>query len=131
MTTDVSSDYSSPARTGNVICKSSSNMRTNQFLPLSERGKHCMCTESQLSDILQAKVTLSEKKPESDVFIMGESAMLNTLPPHSPKIFDEHGRKDIFPRVQTYGNAYRRTDIVFDVYWHSSVKSEARSKWGK
>ncbi len=44
----------------------------NQAVPasLSDRGKLRTCTKSQLSDILQAKVTLPEKKPESDALIV-------------------------------------------------------------
>lgn len=105
----------------------------NQSSPasLSDRGKLRTCTKSQLSDILQAKVTLPEKKPESDVLIVDGSALVNTLPPRSPKTFDEYARMDILPRIETYSNTYRRTDIVFDVYWQSSLKSEARSKRGK
>ena len=38
---------------------------------------------------------------------------------------------DILPRIETYSHRNRRTDIVFDVYWKSSLKSDARSKWGK
>ena len=37
-------------------------------------------------------------------------------------------KKDILPKVESYCD--KRTDIVFDVYKQSSLKSEARSKWG-
>jgi len=96
----------------------------NQPSPASlcDRGKLRTCTKSQLSDIIQAKVTLPENKPESDVLIVDGSALANTLLPHSPKTFDEYARMAILPRIETYSNTYRRTDIVFDVYWQSSLK---------
>lgn len=60
-------------------------MHENQSAPtsLSDGGKLHTCTKSHLADLLQAKVTLPEKKPESDVLIVDGSAMVNTLPPRS------------------------------------------------
>ena len=108
-------------------------MHENQPAPasLSDQGKLRPCTKSDLSDIVQAKVALPEKKPETDVLIVDGSAMVNELPPRSPKTFDEYVRTDILSRIEKYSLVYKRTDIVFDVYWQSSLKSEARSRRGK
>ena len=75
----------------------------NQSAPtsLSDGGKLHTCTRSHLADILQVKGTLPEKKPESDVFIGDGSAMVNTLPPHSSKTFDEYAINDTLPRIET------------------------------
>jgi hypothetical protein len=76
-------------------------------------------------------VALPEKKPETDVLMVDGSAIVNKLPPRSPKTFDEYVRTDILSRIERYSLVYKRTDIVFDVYWQSSLKFEARSKRGK
>ena len=76
-------------------------------------------------------MALHEKKLEADVLIVYRSAMVNKLPPRSPKTFDEYVRTDIFSRIERYSLVYTRSDIVFDVYWQPSLKFEARSKHGK
>ena len=108
-------------------------MHENQPAPasLSDQGNLRTCTKSYLSDILQAKVALPEIKPETDVLTVDGSAMVIKLPPRSPKTFDEYVRTDILSRIERYSLVYKRTDIVFDVYWQSSLKFEARSKRGK
>ena len=108
-------------------------MHENQPAPasLSDQGKLRTCIKSYLSDILQAKVALHEKKLETDVLIVYGSAMVNRLPPRSPKTFDEYVRTDILSRIERYSLVYKWTYIVFDVYWQPSLKFEARSKRGK
>ena len=44
------------------------------------------------------------------------------------KTFEEYAVLEVVPKVQTYSCTYTRTDIVFDVYWSSSLKAETRSK---
>uniref|UniRef100_H3A1T1 Uncharacterized protein n=1 Tax=Latimeria chalumnae TaxID=7897 RepID=H3A1T1_LATCH len=56
---------------------------------------------------------------------------VNILPPCTSKTFDNYAREDVLPKLESYCTKYRRTDIVFDVYWQSNLKSEARSKRGK
>uniref|UniRef100_H3A078 Uncharacterized protein n=1 Tax=Latimeria chalumnae TaxID=7897 RepID=H3A078_LATCH len=53
---------------------------------------------------------------------------VNILPLHTSKTFDDYTREDILPKLESYCTKYKRTDIVFDVFWQSSLK---RSKWGK
>ena len=105
----------------------------NQSFPasLSNKGKLHTCTKSDLVDVLQAKVTLPETKPESDVLIVDGAALVNIVAPRTPKTFEEYARKDILPKVEYYSTKYKRTDIIFDVYHQSSLKSEARSQRGK
>lgn len=78
---------------------------------------------------MQNKVELPEKKPETDVLIV--DSLVNTVRPKTPKTFAEYARNDILPEVEYFGVTYKRTDIIFDVYHQSSLKSEARSKLGK
>ena len=105
----------------------------NQSFPasLSNKGKLHTCTKSDLVDVLQAKVTLPETKPESDVLIVDGSALVNTVAPRTPKSFEEYARTDILPKVEYYSMTHKRTDIIFDVYHQSSLKAEARCKRGK
>ena len=56
--------------------------------------------------------------------------MLNSLPPSTSTTFDEYARVTIIPHVQALTDKYKRTDIVFDVYLPSSLKSETRQKRG-
>ncbi|CAE1322710.1 unnamed protein product [Acanthosepion pharaonis] len=105
----------------------------NQSFPprLSKRGKLHVATKSDLVDVLQTKVELPDTKPETDVLIVDGAFLVNTVTPRTPKTFEEYARQDILPKVQYYSNNYKRTDIIFDVYHESSLKSEARSKRGK
>lgn len=105
----------------------------NQSFPpsLSNKGKLHTCTKSDLVDVLQAKVKLPETKPESDVLIVDGASLVYTVTPKTPKTFEEYARKDILPKVEHYSSNHKRTDIIFDVYRQSSLKSEARSKRGK
>ena len=74
---------------------------------------------------------MPEREPEGDAVIIDGSALINALPPHSSKIFDDYTRGDILPKVESYGAKYKRVDIVFDVYKKSSLKSETRLKRGQ
>ena len=105
----------------------------NQPFPasLSNKGKLHTCTKSDLVDVLQAKVTLPETKPESDILIVDGAALVNNLAPRTPKTFEEYAREDILPKVEYYSTKHKRTDIIFDVYHQSSLKAEARCKRGK
>jgi len=104
----------------------------NQSFPaaLSDSGKLHSCQKSQLATILEAHVTLPDAKPEADVIIIDGSALVNSLPPRTSKTFEEYAALDVVPTVQAYSSTYKRTDIVFDVYWSSSLKAETRSKRG-
>ena len=105
----------------------------NQSAPatLSDSGRLHTCQKSQLAALLQAQVTMPERDPEGDAIIIDGSALINALPPHSSKIFDDYAREDILPKVESYGAKYKRVDIVFDVYKKSSQKSETRLKRGQ
>lgn len=105
----------------------------NQSIPasLSDSGRLRTCQKSQLTEILQGKVTLPDSDPVGDAIIIDGSALINSLPPRSSKTFDDYASEDILPRVESFGIKYKRVDIVFDVYKKSSLKSEARSKRGQ
>ena len=105
----------------------------NQSFPpsLSKNGSLRPSTKSDLVEILQERVWLPESKPESDVLIVDGASLVNTVAPKTPKTFEEYAKNDILPLVQNYSNAHKRTDIIFDVYHKSSLKSETRSKRGK
>ncbi|CAE1315726.1 unnamed protein product [Acanthosepion pharaonis] len=96
----------------------------NQSFPpsLNKRGKLHVATKFDLVDVLQTKVELPNTKPETDVLIVDGAFLVNTV---TPKTFEEYARQDILPKVQYYSNNYKRTDINFDVYHESSLKSEA------
>ena len=47
------------------------------------------------------------------------------------KTFEEYAVQDVVPKIQMYSSKYERTDIIFDVYWTSSLKAETRSNTGK
>ena len=102
----------------------------NQSSPasVSDSGKLHTCQKSQLTDILQAQVTLPDRDPEGDAIIIDGSAFINATPPRYSKTFDDYARDDILPKVIYYGGKYGRVDIVFDVYKKSSLKSETRTK---
>ena len=98
---------------------------------LSKGGELRACTKADLVDVLQAKVELPSSKPKSDVLIVDGASLVNAISPKTPKTFKEYAEKDILPQIERYSDKYQRTDIVFDVYQKSSLKSEARSKRGK
>uniref|UniRef100_H3ACQ8 Uncharacterized protein n=1 Tax=Latimeria chalumnae TaxID=7897 RepID=H3ACQ8_LATCH len=101
----------------------------NQPVPtsLSDNGKLHTCPKSQLMEILEAEVTMPDTEPEADAIVIDGSALVNIL----PHTFDDSAREDVLPKLEPYYTKYKRTDIVFAVYQQSSLKSEARSKWGK
>ena len=105
----------------------------NQSFPpsLSKNGNLRPSTKSDLVEILQGQVQLPESKPESDVLIVDGASLVNTVAPKTPKTFEEYAQNDILPLVQNYSHTHKRTDIIFDVYHKTSLKSEARSKRGK
>ena len=105
----------------------------NQPFPpsLSKRGNLHVATKSDLVDIFQTKVDFPETKPQTDVVIVDGSSLVSTVTPKASKTFEEYAQQDILPKVEYYCGSHKRTDIVFDVYHDSSLKSEARSKRGK
>ena len=54
-----------------------------------------------------------------------------SLAPKTSKTFEEYAVLDVVPKIQMYSLNFVRTDIVFYVYWTSSLKAETRSKRGK
>ena len=105
----------------------------NQSFPasLSENGRLYSGTKSQLASLLEANVTCPDTVPEDSAVIIDGSALVNTIPPHKSRTFEEYATLDVFPKVQSYSSSYDRTDIVFDVYLPSSLKSETRTKRGQ
>ena len=73
---------------------------------------------------------LPDKEPEANVLVIDGSALVNSLPPRNANTFGEYAKLDVGPIIQMYSSKYLRIDIVFDVYWSSSLKAEARSKRG-
>ena len=57
----------------------------NQPTPesLSVSGKLQTCQKLQLTEILQAQVTLPDKGPQGDAIIIDGSALINAIPPRS------------------------------------------------
>ena len=57
----------------------------NQSTPasLSDSGKLHTSQKSQLTEILQAQVTLPDKEPQGDAIIIDGSALINAIPPRS------------------------------------------------
>ena len=76
----------------------------NQSAPasLSDNGRLRMCQKSQLTEILQALVTLPDSEPEGDTIIIDGSALINSLPPRSSKTFDDYAKEDILPKVESF-----------------------------
>jgi len=79
---------------------------------LSDSGKLHTSQKSQLTDILQAQLTLPDRDPEGDAIIIDDSAFINAIPPRNSKTFDEYAREDILPKVNYYGGKYDRVDSV-------------------
>ncbi len=105
----------------------------NQLFPaaLSDNGKLHSCQKSDLVSLLQSQVMIPDTEPEADAIIIDGSALVNSLHPRTSKTFDDYARVNVLPIIQAFSAKYRRTDIVFDVYLPSSLKSETRSKRGK
>ncbi|CAC5425958.1 unnamed protein product [Mytilus coruscus] len=78
--------------------------------------------KSQLATILETHFTPPDTEPEAGVIILNGSALINALPPRISKTFEEYAALEVVPMEQTYSCTYTRTDIVFDVYWSSSLK---------
>lgn len=102
----------------------------NQAAPasLSDNGKLHASQKSQLTEILQARVSLPEREPDGDTIIINGSALINAIPPRSSKSFDDYAKEDFLPKVEPYAAKYKRVDIVFDVYKKFSLKSETRTR---
>ena len=105
----------------------------NQSFPaaLSDSGKLHSCQKSQLASILAANITSPDADPEATIIVIDGSALINSLPPRGARTFGEYAALDVVPKVKTFFSAYKRTDIVFDVYWSSSLKAETRTKRGQ
>ena len=104
----------------------------NQSSPasLSDDGTLHNCQKSQLIDILESLVTILDTEPEADIVIIDSSTFCNILPPRASKSFGDYIRQDLIPIVESYGNKFQRTHMVFDVYREDSLKSEERDKRG-
>ena len=104
----------------------------NQAFPaaLNDLGRLHSCQKSQLTSILEDKVTNADKIPKAEAIMIDGSALIISLIPRISKTFDEYALLEVIPKVQTYITKYSRTDIVFDVYKPSSLKAETRSKRG-
>ena len=63
--------------------------------------------------------------------IIDGSALVNTLPSRTSKTFAEYAEMEFISKVDTCARKYHRTDIVFDTYQASNLKSETRSKRGQ
>ena len=103
----------------------------NQSFPaaLSDTGKLHSGQKSQLAKLLEATISPPDKQPECDAIIIDGSSLVNSLSPKTSKTFGEYAVQDVVSKIQTY--LYKRTDIIFDVYWTSSLKAETRSNRGK
>ena len=82
----------------------------------SGTGRLHTCQKSQLLEILKALVNTSDREARGNAIIIDGSALINALPPHYSKTFDNYAKEDVIPKVESYGARYERVDIVFDVY---------------
>ena len=105
----------------------------NQSFPaaLSEGGRLYSCQKSQLANILENYVTTPTDEPSADAIVIDGSELIYTLPPRTSKTFDSYATLDVLPVIKAYTMKYSRTDVVFDVYLPSSLKSETRSCRGQ
>ena len=74
---------------------------------------------------------MPERAPEGDVIFVDGSAMVNTTPPRTSKMYEDYAREDILPKIKFYGATYKRVDVVFDVYGKYTLKGEARMRRGQ
>ena len=104
----------------------------NQSFPaaLSDGRKLHTCQKSQFAIILETYGTIPHTEPEANTIIIDGSALMKSLPPRSSRMFEDYAVLDVLPTIQICSTKYKRTDIVFDVYKPSSLKTEARSKRG-
>ncbi len=98
---------------------------------LSDGGRFHVCQKSQLAAVLEGKVTLTVAEPVTDVIVIDGSALISTLPPRMTKTLAEYAEMEFIPKVDACSRKYHRTDIMFDAYQASSLKSETRSKRGQ
>ena len=71
---------------------------------------------------------IPDTEPEADAIIIDGSALVKSMHPSTSKISDDYARVKVLPTIQYFSAKYKRTDVVFDVYLPSSLKSEMRSK---
>ena len=74
--------------------------------------------------ILEASVTPTGTKLEAYSIVIDGSALLNASQSRLSKTFGEYASQEMIPKIHRYCSSHRRTDIVFDVYWPSSLKSD-------
>ena len=69
-------------------------------------------------------------QPEASaiIHVVDGYAMSSSLPPRTSKTFGEYVAGEVIPKTHHVCFTYMRTDIVFDVYCHDSLKSETRRK---
>ncbi|RXN30245.1 Venom prothrombin activator pseutarin-C non-catalytic subunit [Labeo rohita] len=79
----------------------------------------------------EATISPPDKQPECGAIIIDGSSLVYSLSPKTSKTFEEYAVQDVVPKIQAYSSKYERTDIIFDVYWTSSLKAETRSNRGK
>ena len=58
-------------------------------------------------------------------------SLVYSLLPEASKTFVEYVVLDVVPKIQMYSSNFAKTDIVFDVYWTSSLRAETSPKRGK
>ena len=104
----------------------------NQSFPaaLSDNGKLHSCQKSQLVNILETGISPPDTEPKCEVMIIDGSSLVYSLSPKASKTFEDYAVQDVVPKIKAYSSKYHRTDIVFDVYLNSSLKTETRSKRG-
>ncbi len=78
--------------------------------------------------VLEGKIMTPDTEPEAEAIIIDGSALVNSLAPRTSKTFEEYAVSDFLPTVNAYSSKYKRTDIVFDIYLESSLKSETSQR---
>ena len=107
-------------------------MHENQTAPpsLSQNGSLNIGTKSDLMTVLESDANLPGAEPKADAYIIDGAALMNEKSPGAARTFDDYATDVVIPTLQSYSRKYNRTDKVFDIYKHGSLKALTRSKRG-
>ncbi|KAK3737220.1 hypothetical protein QZH41_001820 [Actinostola sp. cb2023] len=105
----------------------------NQAFPpsLSQAGAMRSGTKSDLVHCLENLIPPQENNlanPTVTVIIIDGAAIVNMLKPGAAKTFQDYATLVFLPYITAQLRNANRVDIVWDVYFHDSLKAETRSK---
>ena len=87
------------------------NENQQHLAALSDCGKLRICQKSQLTTILESKVTIPEGEPDADTIIIDGAALIHCSPLRHAKSFEEYAMLDVLPTIQPYSPKFKGTDI--------------------